>query len=120
MGPPIVSRFPYTSSLGFQRRFSYYVVIVVSYCTDSITREGYAGVLGDTSVAGLIVDASAAETIVAEGGSDPGVVCGIPAAVSSRPIFFLGLFKSASVIPLASFVRPITGGSPFFTNSYSP
>jgi hypothetical protein len=45
---------------------------------------------------------------------------GILAACCSRGSSFLGLLSSSSVIPFASFVMPITGGSPFLTNSYSP
>ena len=39
--------------------------------------------------------------------------------VEPRRIFLLGLFNSAMVTP-SNFVMPITGGSPFFTNSYIP
>lgn len=63
----------------------------------------------------------AVDTSVAEGGKDPGVEAGSLTAVSSRGSFFLGLFKSASESPFKpTFVIPMTGGSPFFTNSYNP
>lgn len=45
---------------------------------------------------------------------------GILAACCSRGNSFLGLLRSCSVIPFASFVMPITGASPFLTNSYNP
>lgn len=45
---------------------------------------------------------------------------GILAAVCSIGSSFLGLLRSSSVTPFASFVMPITGASPFLTNSYNP
>ena len=45
------------------------------------------------------------------------VVAGRRAAVASRGNLVHGLFISSSVIPSVTFVIPITGGSPFFTNS---
>lgn len=47
-------------------------------------------------------------------------VPGILPAFTSAGSFTLGLFISSSVTPASIFVSPITGGSPFFTNSYSP
>ena len=56
----------------------------------------------------------------ARSGKVPGIEAGILPAVASIGSFTRGRFMSASVIPELIFVRPITGGSPFFTNSYNP
>ena len=53
-------------------------------------------------------------------GSSPGVVAGILPAFTSAGNFTLGLLISANVTPASIFVSPITGGSPFFTNSHKP
>ena len=66
---------------------------------------------------GLYKDAAAVEVAA---GKYPGVDAGILSAFTSAGSFSLGLFISSKVTPVSIFVRPITGGSPFFTNSYSP
>ena len=53
-------------------------------------------------------------------GSSSSVVEDILAALTSAGSFTLGLFISSSVTPVSTFVSPMTGGSPFFTNSYKP
>lgn len=53
-------------------------------------------------------------------GNSPGVEAGILAALMSAGSFVLGLLISSSVTPASTFVSPITGGSPFLTNSYRP
>ena len=65
----------------------------------------------------LYADAAA---VKAAAGKFPGVVAGILSAFTSAGNFTLGLFISSRVTPVSIFVRPMTGGSPFFTNSYSP
>lgn len=44
----------------------------------------------------------------------------LPTVVSPGMMARLGLWRSARVTPGVIFVRPITGGSPFLTNSYKP
>jgi hypothetical protein len=42
-----------------------------------------------------------------------------PAGMDPKGIFLLGRFSSSIVTP-SNFVMPMTGASPFFTNSYMP
>ena len=53
-------------------------------------------------------------------GRGPGVVAGIRPAVMSMGRARRGFRSSASVTPGCRGVRPITGGSPFLTNSHWP
>lgn len=46
---------------------------------------------------------------------DFGVDFSVPSGTS-----LLGRLRLSNVTPLVSFVKPTTGGSPFFTNSQSP
>ena len=56
----------------------------------------------------------------AAAGSSPGVEEFIRPTFISAGIFTLGFFMSDNVAPASTFVSPITGGSPFLTNSYNP
>ena len=58
-----------------------------------------------------------AAAVVVAAGSSPGVVDGIRLAFMSAGNGALGRFISANVTPDSTFVIPIIGGSPFFTNS---
>lgn len=49
--------------------------------------------------------------------NSPGVVAGTRLVLTSAGNITLGLFISAKVTAVSTFVRPMTGGSPFFTNS---
>ena len=66
---------------------------------------------------GLYADA---EAVRVAAGRLPGVEAGILSAFTSAGGLTFGLFISSRVTPVSIFVRPMTGGSPFFTNSYSP
>lgn len=49
-----------------------------------------------------------------------GVLAGKRPVVTSNGSFTRGLFISSTVTPTGTFVIPMTGGSPFLTNSYNP
>lgn len=49
-----------------------------------------------------------------------GAVAGKRLVVTSKGSFTRGLFISSTVTPIGTFVIPMTGGSPFLTNSYNP
>lgn len=68
----------------------------------------------------LYNDHGVAAAVIVAAGNSPGVEAGILPALTSAGSFILGLFMSSNVTPASTFVRPITGGSPLFTNSYKP
>ena len=65
----------------------------------------------------LYLSYGVAAAVGVEVGNSPGVVAGIRPALTSAGKVTLGLFISANVTPVSTFVRPMTGGSPFLTNS---